>query len=252
MLAYRGIGIGFGLMAALMSGCASRPANPTGERVQPSVHTSIPSRYQVRQGDTISGIAARYGLDWRELSARNNLGDNHIIYVGQWIDLLPKTTQTVSAAPVAKAAPISLQTLPSSTSSVPVAPPVSSGFILPVGQGGVIARGYGLPSGSDVTSGVFFSGQAGTPILASAAGTVIHSDAMIGSSRQRPMVMIQHAGGYVTTYFDVNNITVQNGQNLNQGDRLGLMASQISSGAALFEFRLSYNGRYVDPIKMIQ
>lgn len=66
------------------------------------------------------------------------------------------------------------------------------------------------------------------------------------------MVMIQHADGYVTTYFDVNNITVQNGQNLNQGDRLGSMVSQTSSGAALFEFRLSYNGRYVDPMKMIQ
>lgn len=83
MLAYRSIGIGFGLMAVLMSGCASKPANPTGERVQPLVHTNIPSRYQVRQGDTISGIAARYGLDWRELSARNNLGAGYIIYVGQ-------------------------------------------------------------------------------------------------------------------------------------------------------------------------
>lgn len=262
MLNHRSMAVVLGLMAAV-SGCASKPTNPAGKPIQPVVYSSIPRQYQVRSGDTISGIASRYGLDWRELSARNNLGASHIIYVGQWIDLLSKSVSvgsvpvgyqsqpvpilTPTVKPVSVTPPIKSQLTSPSNNTIP------SKFILPVGYAGMVAKGYGLPSGEGVTSGIFFSGQVGVPILASAKGTVIHSDAMTNSANlQRPMVMIQHAGGYVTTYFDVNNITVLNGQNVNQGDKIGSMSSQTLSGAALFEFRMSYNGRYLDPMKMIK
>lgn len=43
--------------------------------------------YTVRPGDTLSEIAARYGLDWRALALDNGLANPHLIFPGQTIRL---------------------------------------------------------------------------------------------------------------------------------------------------------------------
>lgn len=56
----------------------------TRGRVQAS---SNASSYTVRSGDTLSGIAARFGLSWHTLAAKNNLSGNYVIFVGQTLTL---------------------------------------------------------------------------------------------------------------------------------------------------------------------
>ncbi|MGN6409592.1 MAG: LysM peptidoglycan-binding domain-containing protein [Curtobacterium sp.] len=58
--------------------------------------TSVPTSYTVRQGDTVSGIAARYGLSAQEVLVRNGLGWNTIIHPGQTLHL--SSTPAVSTA----------------------------------------------------------------------------------------------------------------------------------------------------------
>lgn len=53
-----------------------RPAQP-----------SAPAEYTIARGDTISGIAGRYGLDTNAILKLNNLQPNTIIYPGQKIKL---------------------------------------------------------------------------------------------------------------------------------------------------------------------
>ena len=48
-----------------------------------SATTSVRGGYTVRSGDTLSGIAAQYGLNWHTLAQRNNLQSPYTIYVGQ-------------------------------------------------------------------------------------------------------------------------------------------------------------------------
>lgn len=43
--------------------------------------------YTVKSGDTLSGIAAQYGLSWTSLAAKNGIESPYIIYVGQHISL---------------------------------------------------------------------------------------------------------------------------------------------------------------------
>ncbi|MDR6171255.1 LysM peptidoglycan-binding domain-containing protein [Curtobacterium sp. SORGH_AS_0776] len=64
--------------------------------------TAVPTNYTVRQGDTVSGIAARYGLSAQEVLVRNGLGWNTIIHPGQTLHLsstpaVSTTSATTSA-----------------------------------------------------------------------------------------------------------------------------------------------------------
>jgi membrane-bound lytic murein transglycosylase D len=61
-----------------------------------------PLRYTVRRGDTISGLATRFGVTWIQIRQWNNLGGN-TIYAGQTLTLYPRTMRVVTAPAVAAA-----------------------------------------------------------------------------------------------------------------------------------------------------
>jgi LysM repeat protein len=73
---------------------------------------SAPAEYTIVRGDTISGIAGRYGLDTFEVLKLNNLQPNTIIYPGKKV----KLTGTAPAAPAAA---------PTAAPSAPAASPGS-------------------------------------------------------------------------------------------------------------------------------
>ena len=49
--------------------------------------TPAASTYRVRAGDTLSSVAARYGLDTATLAARNDLANRDLIVPGQTLSL---------------------------------------------------------------------------------------------------------------------------------------------------------------------
>jgi lysozyme len=54
---------------------------------QPTNTKVVNTTYTVQHGDTLSGIAAQYGISWRTLAAKNHLQNPNIIFVGQQLTL---------------------------------------------------------------------------------------------------------------------------------------------------------------------
>lgn len=111
-----------------------------------------------------------------------------------------------------------------------------------------VVRQFGTPINHGLTEGMFFAGRDGDAILASFDGQVLKVDA----HAVRPVVVIEHGNGYVSSYFDISNVQVRQGQMVAQGDVLGQMSSQTASGIALFEFRLAKDGNFINPTSVLQ
>lgn len=73
---------------AAPSGKAPAPApKPAPSKPAPAVKPVKPNTYTVKAGDTLSGIASRFGTTWQELQRINGIKDANRIFPGQVITL---------------------------------------------------------------------------------------------------------------------------------------------------------------------
>jgi N-acetylmuramoyl-L-alanine amidase len=78
--------------------------------------TTIPATYTVRPGDTVSGIAAKYGLRTADVLALNGLKSSSLIFPRQVLRLVPKSKST---KPQTTTTPATTTTTSGSSSSSP-------------------------------------------------------------------------------------------------------------------------------------
>ena len=83
-------------------------ASPTAAPTQAPAATGR-TTYRVKSGDTLSGIAAQFGIAWEDLAAANNLTSRSTLSVGQEL-VLPAGGGGASAPPTATTAPKPTQT----------------------------------------------------------------------------------------------------------------------------------------------
>ena len=66
----------------LLYGCTQGVIAPVDDRSSPS-YSPLPLKYEVGVGDTLYGIAFRYGFDYRELAQANEIREPYTIFPGQ-------------------------------------------------------------------------------------------------------------------------------------------------------------------------
>lgn len=118
----------------------------------------------------------------------------------------------------------------------PVAGPISSYYGYRTSPGGI---------GSTFHEGVDIAGDYGTPISATAAGTVTQAGWVGGYGY---LVEVKHADDIVTRYGHNSAVLVYEGQHVDQGSMIALMGSTGNSTGPHCHYEVRIHGEAVDPM----
>lgn len=94
--------------------------------------------------------------------------------------------------------------------------------------------------------GTDFAAPVGTPIMATANGTVIESTRRGGNGKY---VKIRHNDTYTTQYLHMSRQAVKKGEFVKQGDIIGYVGMTGNTGGPHVCYRFWKNGKQVDPFK---
>ncbi|MCU7696285.1 peptidoglycan DD-metalloendopeptidase family protein [Acinetobacter sp. AYS6] len=243
---------------AVMAGCASKPQINNSSR-----YAMAPNYYTVRSGDTLSGIAMRYGLDYISIAEMNDIPAPYRIYVNQSLRLKKGSSpRTVSTQVMAQPEQIKRQTIalpttqpvtpvtqpsttaPSTNTTVTsVAPNSSLRWIKPTN--GPVIQGFNLANN---VKGIRYGGNQGDPIYAAADGQVVY--AADGLKEYGNLVLIKHIDGYISAYAHNSKMLVKSGDNVTAGQKIAEMGSTGTSQVML-EFQIRLDGKPINPINLL-
>ncbi len=107
--------------------------------------------------------------------------------------------------------------------------------------------GFG-PRWGRMHSGMDFAASRGTPILATAEGTVVHAGWQSGYGK---LVKIRHPLGFETRYAHLNSIAVKVGQRVSRGEPIGGMGTTGRSTGVHLHYEIRRNGQALNPVTFI-
>lgn len=210
--------------------------------------------HRAARRESIYEIAWRYGLDYRQLVARNHLKSPYMVRQGQLIYLGGISHPTI--------APLSTKPSSSLTEPTPVfikreapaplapAPTLAekeepnlkvSTWIWPAK--GRIVSGY-----SGFNKGINISGHLGAPIYAAASGKVVYCGS--GLRGYGNLIILKHNQTYLSAYAYNRQLFVKEGQWVKQGQKIADMGENIGSGKAMLHFEIRRAGKPIDPLTL--
>lgn len=178
-------------------------------------------RHTVKSGDTLQSITKKYKADLEEILSYNNISADAKIAAGDTI-IIPDGVVSASVSSVASSV---------SQTSAP------SGYYLRPINGGRKSQGIHGYNGIDIAASV------GTPVMASASGTVILSKTSGYNGGYGLYIVIKHGNGTQTLYGHMSRVDVTVGQMVGQGEVIGALGNTgRSTGPHLhFEVRGARN-----------
>lgn len=246
--------------------------------------------YKIEEGDTISGIAQKFGISIDTIRWVNDLESITSIKPGQVIKVPPvsgvvhKVKKGDTVYSVSKYYNTDAQGIVDYPFNTFIN---DETFALAVGQIIIVPDGV-MPkiqqwspstyvvqktpnAGTVVASGVFvwptsgiisqgfkwyhraidIANAVGTPILAADAGTVT----IVGwpdNSGYGNRVVIDHGNGYITVYGHMSKVHVVAGQTVKRGDTIGLMGSTGRSTGPHCHFEIRLSGKIQDPLAFLK
>lgn len=200
----------------------------------PPAKTNLaPATYRVKRGDTLFAIARQFGLDYRELAQRNDIGENYIIVPGQLLHL----TGPIPQSPEAEKNLLNQEVV---TTVSEDAQPEGLKWIWPVTKDEEFQFSQNR-KGLDINAAV------SAYTLAAANGQVVYAGEELEEYGQ--LVLISHREKYLSVYGHNGEILVEEGQKVSRGEKIARPIIQEDKAYLYFEIRLE--GKSLDPLSLL-
>jgi murein DD-endopeptidase MepM/ murein hydrolase activator NlpD len=129
--------------------------------------------------------------------------------------------------------------------SIPAIQPISNKQLIALSSGFGM-RIHPIYKVKKMHPGIDFAAPIGTPVYATADGTVILAD--VKFSGYGKQLMIDHGFGYKTRYAHMHDFAVVKGQHVKRGDLIGYVGNTGLSTAPHLHYEVFINGQAVDPV----
>ncbi|MCB2055910.1 MAG: M23 family metallopeptidase [Geminicoccaceae bacterium] len=228
-----------------------------------------PAEHAVRPGETVMAIGRRYDMTLAEIVRLNPDLQPDRIRVGQRLRLAPgeapAATRVAEPRPVradtvvADAAPPRVEALrrPVSTgadrptlerqraaATGPVPALSGSGFIWPIE--GPLLSGFGVRDNGTRSDGIDIAAPLGSIVQAAENGVVVYAGEDIPAMGR--MLMIRHAGGYLSAYAHAQTLLVVVGDRVSRGQPVAKVGATGRVARPLLHFELRQGKRPLDPV----
>ncbi len=237
--------------------------------------------HTVKPGETGIAIARAYGVSWAKIVAANSLKPPYTLEVGDRL-LLPSAAQVAAQTaamsveerarafdlkiddiitggePAAASTPSTPRPRPGAKAPAATpAPPPPSPLLVLTGEApqfrwpvdGRILSGFGAKPGGRFNDGVNLKASAGAPVRAAGDGVVAYAgDAIPGFGN---LLLIKHAGGWVTAYGHNDTLLVARGKRVAQGEVIARAGATGAVSEPQVHFELRRGRTPVDPAKLI-
>ncbi len=237
------------------------------------------TEYVVRPGDTISEIAASFGLHAGTILSLHPVDVRRLLpgtvltipnRDGLFVGVQPNDTLSGIAKRYGSTVQEILDANDLSTTVlhvgealfVPGARMDEDAYLLAIGElfqwplvNYRFTDGYGMrthPISGDwlMHTGIDIANVIGTPVLAARAGRVVHVESQVGNYGK--LIIIDHGDGYTTLYAHLNSFSVSRGDWVSTGDRIGTLGNTGRSTGPHLHFEIRRNGVHEDPLGHLQ
>jgi lipoprotein NlpD len=244
--------------------------------------------YVVNEKDTVDSISQRYGVPSQTIIDRNHLKAPYKLRVGQNLELpgarfvadnTGGPTQAAAATPPgpvkreslaapgaksegaknegakneASGAPTPLNTAAASSKTevtVPATPPPAAAprFSWPL-HGNVLVP-YGTGAGGQKSDGIDIQATTGEPVKAADGGTVIYAGSDVAHLGN--LLLVQHAGGYITAYGNNEALLVKKGDAVKKGQAIAKAGNSGGAQSPRLHFEVRRGGsKTIDPMTVL-
>lgn len=180
----------------------------------------------VKAGETGFGIARAYGVPFSDIALANSLDDKGTVRIGQKLiipAILPQRGNAIDN-------------------------PQAPWFNRP--HDGAVLLGWQRRPGGGGHEGLDFAISTGDMIRASAGGTVLFAGAE--PKRFGMLVVVDHGNGWQTRYGHLARVTVNSGDAVQPGERIGIGGQGGAATRPELHFEIMRGGEPVDPAPLLR
>jgi murein DD-endopeptidase MepM/ murein hydrolase activator NlpD len=230
--------------------------------------TKAGGSYTVASGDTLYSIGRKYGVAPFTIADLNKLPHNKALSLGQTLRIpaganvaaaqtdapqeeAPGEEVAISDTPAKKPAALALpkDNAEDTVAQAPAATDASSNLALRWPLRGKVISGFGPKSNGLKNEGINIAVPEGTNIQAAEGGVVAYAGNELKGYGN--LVLVRHAGGYVTAYAHASQLMVKRGDTVKRGDVIAKAGQTGAVQSPQLHFEVRKGATALDPNKFL-